>query len=260
MVDASGEYGLLAPGQRDRLRKRPPRASIEGDDTVPQHEDRPAEEADVPQEEERPAAATDVTQEEAEAPATTKVAHDEAKAGDDNGRWSLSQLRKHGRQHGLRHEDAKLAALVKAWVENAWKGDSIRRTFIETELEAKLGSYRKQARSWRTAQVSIWLLIAVLGLLISVFAGFKSGHGFTIIAGALVATLTTLTNATHPSKQADGYLTARLALRDDGWYLLNHTGEYAKLNDEGRYAHFVDQVHKIVQTKRTSTNLDALTP
>lgn len=111
-------------------------------------------------------------------------------------------------------------------------------------------SWRKQARWWRAAQISIWLLIALLGLVISVLAGFKSGHGFTIIAGALIATLTTLTDAMHPAKQADGYLNARLTLRDEGWDLLNRTGEYAALTDEAkRYEHFVAAVRNIVQTK-----------
>jgi hypothetical protein len=227
---------------------------------VPQDEDKLASEADGPRVTDEGDAATDVTQDEAEASATTEGPHDEAKTGDNNDRRSLGPRRKPWRQHGLGHEDTKLAALVKAWAEKTWKGDCIKRTFIETELEARLRSYRNQARWWRIVQVSIWLLITVLGLLISVLAGFKTGHGFTIIAGALVATLTALTNATHPSKQADGYLTARLALRDEGWYLLNKTGEYAALDNEQRYAHFLDQVHKIVQTKRTSTNLGALTP
>jgi hypothetical protein len=227
---------------------------------VPQDEDKPVSKTDGPQDADEADATTDVTQEEADASAATEVPHDEGKTGDNNDRRSLTLLRRPWRRHGLYHEDTKLVALVKAWTEKTWKDDRIKRTFVEIELEARLGSYRNQARSWRIAQVSIWLLITVLGLLISVFAGFKSGQGFTIVAGALVATLTTLTNATHPSKQADGYHTARLALRDEGWYLLNHTGDYAALSDEQRYAHFVDQVHKIVQTKRASTNLDSLTP
>ena len=218
-------------------------ASIEGDDTVPQDEDRPAAEADVP-----------VVH--ADAAAEAEASRGRRTTGDGTDRSSLSQLRKQGR----RQEDTDLSALVKNWVEDTWHEDHVKLTFIETELEARLRSWRKQARWWRAAQLSIWLLIALLGLLISVFAGFKSGHGFTIIAGALVATLTTLTNATHPAKQADGYLNARLTLRDEGWDLLNGTGSYAKLeNDEARYKHFVATVHDVVQTKRKATNLDALT-
>ena len=208
---------------------------------MPQHDDKPAVESDVP------LARVDED--------VTARARAERQAGSGDNWWSPAHIRKQGR----RQEDTDLAALVKNWVQNTWSGDDIRRTFVEAEVEAKLRSWRKQARWWRAAQISIWLLIALLGLLISVFAGFKSGHGFTIIAGALVATLTTLTNATHPAKQADGYLTARLALRDEGWDLLNKSSEYAKLSDEERYSHFVAAVHKIVRSKRTATNLDALT-
>jgi hypothetical protein len=207
----------------------------------------------VPQDEDSPAADSDVPQKEVKAAAVTEGPHDQA------GTRSRSWLRLQGQQHGQHHEDTELAALVKDWVEDKWPGDNIKRTFVETELEGKIASYRKQARAWRGAQIFTWLLLAGLGLLISVFAGLKSGHGFTIIAGALVATLTTLTNATHPSKQADGYLTARLALRDEGWDLLNGMSDYASLDDEGRYEHFLEAVHKIVVTKRTSTNLDSLT-
>lgn len=156
--------------------------------------------------------------------------------------------------------DAELSALVKDWVNRTWPCDQVKNTFIETELEGKLRTWRSQARWWRCAQISIWLVLAVLGLLISVFAGLKSGHGFTIIAGALVATLTTLTNAVHPSKQAEGYRTARYALRDEGWYLLNRSGKYKNLDDnDARYEHFVAAVHKIVEAKRTETKFAAVT-
>ena len=172
---------------------------------------------------------------------------------------SSSQAGRGGRRQGRHHEDAELVSLVNAWVNKIWPEDAIKKTFIETEFDARLRSYRKQAVWWRTAQISSWLLLATLGLLISVFAGFQTGHGFTIIAGALVATLSTLTNAIHPSKQADGYLTARLALREEGWDLLNRTGDYAKLTDDtSRYLHFDSAVDEIVKTKRTSTSLDSL--
>lgn len=209
----------------------------------------------MPNDEDTPPAEPEAPHGAADTPTSSEIPHDDANGAGGRDRRSVSRLQLDARKH----EDTELAALVRAWVADKWPDANVKRTFIETELEAKIGSYRTQARAWRAAQVLIWLLIAVLGLLVSVFAGFKTGHGFTIIAGALVATLTTLTNATHPSKQADGYLTARLALRDEGWSLLNRTGDYAGLDDDGRYEHFVDAVHKIVLTKRTSTNLDALT-
>jgi hypothetical protein len=157
-----------------------------------------------------------------------------------------------------RQDDRELSKLITAWVEHTWDEDKVKPAFIENEFQGRLQSYRAWARGWRVAQISVWVLIALLGLLISVFAGFKVGHGFTIVAGALIATLTTLTNATHPAQQADGYLTARLGLRDEGWALLNHTGSYAKLQGDAAFAHFADAIHSIVVKKRSMTTLDLL--
>ena len=210
---------------------------------MPQDDDKPTEERQLPPAQTGP-------------DATTTVADHGAKTGDSKNPWSLSQLREQGR----RKEDVDLSALVTTWVQNTWPGDDVKLKFIETELDAELRSWRVKARWWRTAQISIWLLLAILGLLISVFAGFKTGQGFTIIAGALVATLTTLTNAARPSKQADGYRTARFALRDEGWSLLNRSGDYAKLTNEHCYDQFAKAVHKIVLAKRTATSLDSLAP
>jgi hypothetical protein len=158
-------------------------------------------------------------------------------------------------------DDRELSQLITAWIRHEWSGDKVKSAYIENEFEGRLQSYRRWARGWRIAQISIWVVITLLGLLISVFAGFKVGHGFTIVAGALVATLTTLANATHPAQQADGYLNARLGLRDEGWTLLNQTDGYAQLGDpEARFAHFTDAIHSIVATKRANTTLDALAP
>jgi hypothetical protein len=174
-----------------------------------------------------------------------------------------------GRRHALvqtRHrlaEDTELAELLTDWVQQTWPQDQVKRTFIGSEVEGRLRSYRTWARFWRILQISTWLLIAILGLLITVLAGLKTGRGFTIVAGALVATLTTLTNAMHPSKQADAYLTARLALRDEGWDLVTGTGAYAPTaapDDAARFDQFKTKVRQIVSTKRTSTNLDSLAP
>ncbi len=164
------------------------------------------------------------------------------------------------RQGRLGYEDAELSALITSWVEKTFPGDDVKRTFIEAELKSRFRSYAKQARWWRASHISIWLLIVLLGLLISVFAAFKSSHGFTIVAGALVATLTTLANATKPAKQADAFTTAGLALRDERWHLLNHVGDYAQLTDSECYTHFAGAIHNIVQTKRKGTNVDALSP
>jgi hypothetical protein len=153
--------------------------------------------------------------------------------------------------------------LLTDWVEQTWSGDQVKLSFVQAEVEDRLRSYRNWARFWRVLQISTWLLIAILGLLITIFAGLKTGHVFTLIAGALVATLTTLTNAMHPSKQADAYLTARLALRDEGWDLVTCTNAYAPSqasNDSARFDQFKTNVREIVRAKRAGTNLDTLAP
>jgi hypothetical protein len=160
-----------------------------------------------------------------------------------------------------RQDDQELSQLITAWISQQWNGDTVKTAYIGGEFEGRLQSYRNWARGWRAAQISIWVAITLLGLLISVFAGFKIGHGFTIVAGALIATLTTLANTTHPAQQADGYLNARLGLRDEGWEFLNETDAYAQIDDpEARFAHFTDAIHSIVVTKRANTTLDALAP
>lgn len=148
------------------------------------------------------------------------------------------------------------------WIWKEFPGDEVRRGFIRDEFEGRLSSYRNSSRAWRAAQVSIWLLITVFGLLITIFAGYNIGHGFTIIAGALIAMLTTFSNSVHPAQKADGYGNARLGLRDEGWTLLNGTGDYAPMKNDPQamYAHFADTISKIVATKRQNTTLDGLAP
>jgi hypothetical protein len=154
-------------------------------------------------------------------------------------------------------DDAELSRLLTDWVGERFPDDhdGVRRTFIDVEFRQRLRSYRKSARSWRAAQILLWLVVAVFGLLVSILAGFKTGHGFTIVAGALVALLTTLTNALHPSQAADGYQDARLALRDQGWSLLLSTDGYANMKEDAvtAYDQFAGQIRRIVQAKRATT-------
>jgi hypothetical protein len=161
-------------------------------------------------------------------------------------------------------DDADLSFQLEAWVKARFPQDrsGVRETFIKDEFESRLTSYQKSAREWRVAQISLWSAVVVLGALISILAAFKTGHGFTIVAGTLVALLTTLTNALHPSQAADGYEDARLALRDEGWSLLNEMGDYAKEGetDDSRYKAFASAVRKIVTAKRTATKFTLGSP
>jgi hypothetical protein len=159
-------------------------------------------------------------------------------------------------------DDRVLSALVDEWVQEEFRGDDVRRGFIRDEFEGRLWSYSRTSRYWRGAQISIWALIAVFGLLITIFAGYKTGHGFTIVAGALIAMLTTFSNSVHPAQKADGYGNARLNLRDEGWTLLNGTGDYAPLKGtpDAMYTHFADTISQIVATMRQNTTLDGLAP
>jgi hypothetical protein len=153
--------------------------------------------------------------------------------------------------------DADLSSQLEDWIADKFPDDKTgaKRTFIKDEFETRLTSYQKASRRWRIAQIFLWSAVVVLGALISIFAAFKTGHGFTIIAGTLVALLTTLTNALHPSQEADGYGDARLALRDQGWSLLNGLGDYADttVTEDDRYKTFAAAVGRIVTTKRTAT-------
>jgi hypothetical protein len=163
--------------------------------------------------------------------------------------------------------DAELCGLVQDWIGRAWPEESqpaehkIKSTFVVSELQARLHSYRYWAIGWRIAQISLWLLVTLIGLCISVLGGFKSGRGLMIFFGALVATLTTLTNAMHPAREADGYNDARVRLREEGWALVNRTGQYAEAPNretgpEELYRTFVERVHRIVETKRISTRFN----
>lgn len=148
------------------------------------------------------------------------------------------------------------------WLQNEFPGDWERRGFIKDEFEGRLGCYRRASRAWRAAQISIWVLVALLGLLITIFAGYNTGHGFTIVAGALIAMLTTFSNSARPAQKADGYGNAHLGLRDEGWTLLNGTGDYASLKGDPDeiYAHFAGTISQIVATKRQNTTMDGLAP
>jgi hypothetical protein len=75
-----------------------------------------------------------------------------------------------------------------------------------------------------------------------------------VVAGGLVATLTTFSQAAHPGRQADGYQDARLAIRDEAWDLLTNANDYECLKtDEERFKHFAEKVRDIVRRKRTAT-------
>lgn len=158
--------------------------------------------------------------------------------------------------------DGALCRCMEVWVQTEFPGDEERHGFITDEFEGRLGTYRRASQAWRALQISIWVLATVLGLLITIFAGYNTGHGFTIVAGALIAMLTTFSNSAHPAQKADGYGNARLGLRDEGWTLLNGTGAYGPMKGDphAMYAHFADTISQIVAAKRQNTTLDGLAP
>ena len=70
------------------------------------------------------------------------------------------------------------------------------------------------------------------------------------------AALSAFTSAAHPGRQADEYETARLAIRDQAWNLLNTTGGYKDLEtDDERYVEFVNKIRDIVHRKRAATHI-----
>ena len=152
--------------------------------------------------------------------------------------------------------DDELVSLVRAWIETAMSGkDEVALPFVKGELDWRLGWYRSQTSRWRRVQIATWLVTAILGLLVSVLAGLKTGHTVLILAGALVATLTTFNQAMHPGRRANGYDTARLQLREAAWDLVNQMGQYAahKHDSPACYELFVKQVRDIAGRRRIAT-------
>jgi Protein of unknown function (DUF4231) len=136
------------------------------------------------------------------------------------------------------------------------KDAGVHKAFAEVEFERRLREYQKSATRWRVVQVGIWLTIAFLGLLGSVLAAVESGHIIAVVAGSLVAILTTFTQAAHPGRQADGYNNARREIRDEAWDLLNGTGRYKGETDEAQaFKRFTERVREIVNLKRSATQL-----
>jgi hypothetical protein len=162
-------------------------------------------------------------------------------------------------QRSASNEDTLLSQQLLDWIEERFGDDATKHSFIETTVVNRLSKYRRSARAWRLGQVTLWATITVLGMLISILAGFKSGHGFTIVAGTLVATLTTLSNASHPSKQADAFVAARRGMHREGWNLVNGRAPYTNLDAEAAYGKFADNLVALIETKQKNTSLDGLT-
>jgi hypothetical protein len=156
----------------------------------------------------------------------------------------------------ISEEDATVAQLLQRRLERLPepKDEDVHKAFAEVEFERRLREYRKLATRWRAAQVGSWLAIVSLGLLGSVLAAVESGRIIAVVAGSLVAILTTFAQTAHPGRQADGYDNARRAIRDEAWDLLNGTGHY---NDETGETHafkvFAERIREIVTLKRSAT-------
>jgi hypothetical protein len=161
-------------------------------------------------------------------------------------------------------KDADVVRLLEEWIENAQLSEKdIYRTFAKTEFEQRLRSYRWLGRVWRGAQILTWLAIALLGLLGSILAATNTASTIAIVAGALVGILTTFSHAAHPGRQADGYESARLAIRDEAWALLCKTDSYEKkdaksLTTEEEIRTFVKHIRTTVKLKRAATRISDL--
>jgi hypothetical protein len=155
--------------------------------------------------------------------------------------------------------DETVVRLFTEWIERAQlppEQAEVRMKFAEAEIDHRLISYEKKGFWWRVAQVAIWLLIAALGLLGAALAAAKTADTVAVVAGGLVAALSAFTSAAHPGRQADEYETARLAIRDQTWNLLNKTGGYKDLEtDDERYEEFVNKIRDIVHRKRAATHI-----
>jgi hypothetical protein len=160
--------------------------------------------------------------------------------------------------------DAEVVRLVTAWIQNTkLPKNDVYKAFANAEFKKRLRSYRFRGRVWRGAQILTWLAIALLGLLGSVLAAASTGDTgriFAIVAGALVGILSTFSQAAHPGRQADAHETARLAIRDEAWALLNGIEPYEKtgkepLTPEEAFKKFITQIRTIVKRKRAATRI-----
>jgi hypothetical protein len=133
---------------------------------------------------------------------------------------------------------------------------------MHDEVEHRMASYRSSTKWWRYLQYGLWSALVILGSFISIFAAFKTGHAFTIVAGSVVALITTFTNVLHPGQQADGYEAARLAIRDEGWALLTRTDPYSDgtTTSDQLFRDFRSNIRKIVATKRAAVRLSIGSP
>lgn len=60
---------------------------------------------------------------------------------------------------------------LASWVQTYCAGDSLGLDYMTLHVATRLRIYRTWAMFWRHVQVTNWLMIASLGLLITVFAG-----------------------------------------------------------------------------------------
>jgi hypothetical protein len=153
-------------------------------------------------------------------------------------------------------DDETVARRFNEWIAGAQLPEpkDVHVDYAKVEVVGRLQSYQRTGSSWRIAQVAIWLFTAFLGLLGAALAVTDAEHTVAVVAGGLVATLTTFTQAAHPGRQADGYENARLAIRDEAWDLLTNAGDYEGLTtDEERFKHFAEEIRDIVRLKRTVT-------
>jgi hypothetical protein len=170
-------------------------------------------------------------------------------------------------------EDATVVYLLQKRLERLPErhGEDVHKAFADVEFKERLRQYGNWANLWRVAQVGIWLTVASLGLLGSVLAAVESGHIIAVVAGSLVAILTTFAQAARPGLQADGYTNAKRAMRDEAWDFLSGTGDRYKglkgkrgrrqhqrqaqgqEDDEEAFKLFAKQIREIVKAKRSAT-------
>lgn len=124
--------------------------------------------------------------------------------------------------------DSGLGDEVSARVEAL--GSSTCTTWLRSEYLSQLAIYDGRERTWLRRQTMLSFSLVGFGLIGSVSAALGSGSGIgktlAIIAGALVASLTTINQVWSPAARSEAYRIGYSALRDEGWDYVLALGAY----------------------------------
>jgi hypothetical protein len=114
--------------------------------------------------------------------------------------------------------------------------DVARKSWLEAEYLGRLSVYDRRERTWLQRQTIVSVSLVGFGLLGSVSAAVGTGSGalktVAIIAGALVASLTTINQVWSPASRAEAYRAGCADMRDEGWDYVLGLGSYTDFKEK----------------------------